>query len=624
MQEGYADAEKADLSKLSTRDGKALTQSKYAFQLEPYENGAPAPSVLQLEVAVSAAAPFLLANPDFSQMPVIKAYANVTEDFPLLAHEVWDLQQHHRTLISHLYVLLPFLFLTHQQEPYQAELGRVGRILLVNLLCLRHNYDSELPDWIHAQYFGHLWTSPVPGRSMTASPQVADWANTLSIWIHPSGTLSTKLGHREEQERTETTLTDLQGPSLLEDDEESQRLVLTLLHLLNTEAHKNPSQGDAWEGFMKALAFSGDLLTSLTYAVSHPLTEVLYDLSLRGVESLYRGFLEENQQEREEPAVLTMITVLISEGLLANVLDKTLLYYQEEGNETSTKEADLLLSLSLGAYTTDARVRMELSCAVHILSGGWDEHIQDLLIVCLQEALFKFPWIWTTAKRANIIALLLARVGSACHARPNTASVLYQGLREIMILSHLCQDYNYCYDVFNTPNHSLLTIVDNARLLQIDIIAGATRIGNTAQSIQFFCIDCVKFRTMPRPDDSQYGILMSPDLGWKIQTTWNFLLQTMLTIKSLPTENLGKPRVNHGTGLYTLHHLLMRGSCLTIQQRKNAWFILGREEIPDLYAHLICAQLHDTDRNAVVGMTAVLEGHTQAISGPVETRQQTF
>lgn len=78
MQEGYADAEKADLSKPSTRDGKALTQSKYAFQLEPYENGAPAPTVLQPEVAVSAAAPFLLANPDpdFSQMPVVKAYAH--------------------------------------------------------------------------------------------------------------------------------------------------------------------------------------------------------------------------------------------------------------------------------------------------------------------------------------------------------------------------------------------------------------------------------------------------------------------------------------------------------------------------------------------------------------------
>jgi len=235
-------------------------------------------------------------------------------------YEVWELQQHHRTLISHLYVLLPILFLTRQQEPYRAEIGQVGRVLLVNLLCFRCSHESELPDWIHAQYFGHLWTSPVPGRSTTASPQAADWADTLSIWIHPTGALSTKLGHRGEQEKAEATLTDLQRRSLRYDDEESQRLGLTLLHLLNTEPHTSQPHGDAWDGFMQVLAFSGDLLTSLTHAVSHPLAEDLYDLSLRGVESVYRGFLEEF--EREEPAVLTMITALISEGLLATVLDK--------------------------------------------------------------------------------------------------------------------------------------------------------------------------------------------------------------------------------------------------------------------------------------------------------------
>ena len=108
-------------------------------------------------------------------------------------------------------------------------------------------------------------------------------------------------------------------------------------------------------------------------------------------------------------------------------------------------------------------------------------------------------------------------------------------------------------------------------------------------------------------------MLMSPDLGWKIETTWNWLLQSMLAIKSLPTDN-SKSGVNYGMGLYTIHHLLARRSCLTNQRSKNACFILGRGEIPDLYAHLICAQLHDTDRNAVVGMAAVLEGHTQAIS----------
>jgi len=107
---------------------------------------------------------------------------------------------------------------------------------------------------------------------------------------------------------------------------------------------------------------------------------------------------------------------------------------------------------------------------------------------------------------------------------------------------------------------------------------------------------------------------ISPDLGWKIETTWNWLLQTMLAIKLLPTDNPRTSGAHYGTGLYTLHHLLTRRSGLTNQQSKNAWFILGRGEIPDLYAQLICAQLHDTDRNAVVGMAAVLEGHTQAIS----------
>jgi hypothetical protein len=158
-------------------------------------------------------------------------------------------------------------------------------------------------------------------------------------------------------------------------------------------------QGDAWEGFMIALAFSGDFLTSLTYAITYPLAEDLYDLSLQGVESLYRGFLEENRQMRNEPAVLTMITLLISEGLLAKVLEKTLLYYQEEGSQTSTKAADLLLSLSLEAYTTDARVRMELSRAVHILSGGWAEQIQDLLIAGSRRHFLNSPGFGPPSKR---------------------------------------------------------------------------------------------------------------------------------------------------------------------------------------------------------------------------------
>jgi len=119
---------------------------------------------------------------------------NAPEHLPLSAHKMWDLQQHHRSIISHLYVLLPILLLTRQQEPYRAKLGRVGRTLPIELLSLRHSRDVALPDSIHAQYFGHLWTSPVLGCKMKTSSQAADWADTLSISIHPSGTLARNLG----------------------------------------------------------------------------------------------------------------------------------------------------------------------------------------------------------------------------------------------------------------------------------------------------------------------------------------------------------------------------------------------------------------------------------------------
>jgi len=110
---------------------------------------------------------------------------NPTENAPELlhlpAHEVWDLQQHHRSLISHLYVLLPILFLTGQKEPLRDKLGRVGRSLLIQLLSLRNSPESTLPDSIHAKYFGHLWTNPVPGCKSNGPSQALDWADTLSI-----------------------------------------------------------------------------------------------------------------------------------------------------------------------------------------------------------------------------------------------------------------------------------------------------------------------------------------------------------------------------------------------------------------------------------------------------------
>jgi len=136
---------------------------------------------------------------------------------------------------------------------------------------------------------------------------------------------------------------------------------------------------------MLAMSASGDLLTSLTHAITNPLAEDLNTLSLQGAESLYREFLDVKRWNRDGPGVKSMITLLISERLLAKVLEKTLLYNQVEGSPINTSTADLLLTLSLKAHTTDTRVRMEISRAVHILSGGWAEQIHDLLTGWLQD-----------------------------------------------------------------------------------------------------------------------------------------------------------------------------------------------------------------------------------------------
>jgi len=158
-----------------------------------------------------------------------KPHPTGSEDFPLFIYEVRELQQYHRTLISHLFVLLPILFLTHWQTPYQTEIGRVGSRLLISLLCLRHSSEWDMPAWIHAQYFGNLWTVPVQGRNTPTSLLAVDWADTLSIWIYPSGALSTRLGNLEEEEGAELTAAEFQHKYSWHDDEESQRQGLMLL-----------------------------------------------------------------------------------------------------------------------------------------------------------------------------------------------------------------------------------------------------------------------------------------------------------------------------------------------------------------------------------------------------------
>jgi hypothetical protein len=70
----YAEPEVADLSKPSAPMGKVLTDAQYAFTLEPYVNGTPAPTLVTKEVDMTVTAPFLLVNPDFSKTEVVKAY----------------------------------------------------------------------------------------------------------------------------------------------------------------------------------------------------------------------------------------------------------------------------------------------------------------------------------------------------------------------------------------------------------------------------------------------------------------------------------------------------------------------------------------------------------------------
>ncbi len=74
----YAEPEVSDLSKASASMGKFLTDTQYAFTLEPYVNGTPAPTLVTKEVDMSVAAPFLLINPDFSKTEVVKAYAHTS------------------------------------------------------------------------------------------------------------------------------------------------------------------------------------------------------------------------------------------------------------------------------------------------------------------------------------------------------------------------------------------------------------------------------------------------------------------------------------------------------------------------------------------------------------------
>jgi len=231
--------------------------------------------------------------------------------------------------------------------------------------------------------------------------------------------------------------------------------------------------------------------------------------------------------------------------------------------------------------------------------------------------MFRSSWIWPTLRRAKVIPLLMARVESVCHILQDNSSNLVHALHAIQILCLLSQEYSFCCDILSTKPHTLLTIANNTRLIQMARPDRENHIRRLTQGIQFSVLDCIKNITTPRPqDDSLHiGTRMSSRPGWNIETTWNWLLQTMLALKLLPDEYIpGRQRGRYSTGLHILHHLILIESNLRTQQKDEAWLLLRREEISDLYAHLICAQLYDTDRSASLAMATVLEGHTQAVS----------
>jgi len=204
-------------------------------------------------------------------------------------------------------------------------------------------------------------------------------------------------------------------------------------------------------------------------------------LSMQGVESVYREFLEVKRWSRDGPVVTTMITKLVSEGLLSTVSEKTLLYNQEGGLNKNASTTDLLLPLSLKAHTKDMRVREEISRAVHILSGGGTGQIHDLLIKWLQEATHTFMWLWPTFRRAKVNPLLTARVESTCNRLQDKTSDLARAADEMRILQRLSQEYSYGNDIISTWPHNLLTISDNARLMQTVRPDGGNQIQRLSQ-----------------------------------------------------------------------------------------------------------------------------------------------
>ena len=145
----------------------------------------------------------------------------------------------------------------------------------------------------------------------------------------------------------------------------------------------------------------------------------------------------------------------------------------------------------------------------------------------------------------------------------------------------LSQEYSYGNDILSTRPHNFLTIADNARLMQMVIPDQGNQIRRGSQDIQFLVIECIKYITTPRLEDNTLhtGARMSSRPGWNIETTWNWLLQTMLALKLLPDDEHAAARCNTQTRsqhlidtcmyIYVLIYIYVYDTrCNLLQQRK--------------------------------------------------------
>jgi len=267
-------------------------------------------------------------------------------------------------------------------------------------------------------------------------------------------------------------------------------------------------------------------------------------------------------------------------GRVGRALLVELLFLRRSRADTRPDPTHVQHSLGLRANTGEIRIRMELNQAIYILSVEEDVPTLDLLLGWLEDALPEFHWMWPTVGKAKTIHLLMNRLDSTCHPT-HKLSDMNRGLRAVEVLCLLCQDLSFCKDILEIGTHRLLHTVDKARRMQM-YRNEHDPVRSRALDIQLTIIECVNRTTATRPlADPQPGVTREPLRGWSVETTWQWILQTMLALKSISVQpRPHRTRSNYAAGLRALHHFLTFESHLTTQQRENAWLLLGREECP--------------------------------------------